>query len=208
MSDSKTFGSNSEWTPVALLVCVIASIGFAFDIYELLMLPLIVRPALQELLGAEPGSPEFQMWVGRLFYIPAFAGGIFGLLGGYLTDRLGRRRRAYVEHSSLCVLGFLCRSFDVDLDAALSAVHDVHRRVRGICCGRGVVGGAVPQSPNEGTSTRLYTGLLLDRWFARSGRQRVGRAVRCGPAGHPRAGVVAVRRRRDCRARTRRGATP
>jgi MFS family permease len=32
------------------------------------------------------------MWVGRLFYVPAFAGGIFGLLGGYLTDRLGRRR--------------------------------------------------------------------------------------------------------------------
>ena len=32
------------------------------------------------------------MWVGRLFYIPAVAGGIFGLLGGYLTDRLGRRR--------------------------------------------------------------------------------------------------------------------
>ena len=56
------------------------------------MLPLIVRPALLELTGAAPGSPEFQMWVGRLFYIPAFAGGIFGLLGGYLTDRLGRRR--------------------------------------------------------------------------------------------------------------------
>ena len=66
--------------------------GFAFDIYELLMLPLIVRPALQELVGAMPGSPEFQMWVGRLFYIPAIAGGIFGLLGGYLTDILGRRR--------------------------------------------------------------------------------------------------------------------
>src|SRR5688572_9458062 len=45
------------------------------------------RPA-----GAVPGSPEFQMWVGRLFYIPAFAGGIFGLLGGYLTDLFGRRR--------------------------------------------------------------------------------------------------------------------
>ena len=27
-----------------------------------------------------------------LFWIPAVAGGIFGLLGGYLTDRLGRRR--------------------------------------------------------------------------------------------------------------------
>ncbi len=56
------------------------------------MLPLIVRPALLELTGAVPGSPEYQMWVGRLFYMPAFAGGIFGLIGGYLTDRLGRRR--------------------------------------------------------------------------------------------------------------------
>lgn len=84
----KTAGlTTTQW-----LICVIAAMGFAFDIYELLMLPLIVRPALQELVGAVPGSPEFQMWVGRLFYIPAFAGGIFGLLGGYLTDILGRRR--------------------------------------------------------------------------------------------------------------------
>lgn len=79
-------------TPTQWLICSIAAIGFAFDIYELLMLPLIVRPALLELIGVAPGTPEFQMWVGRLFYIPAFAGGIFGLLGGYLTDRLGRRR--------------------------------------------------------------------------------------------------------------------
>jgi MFS family permease len=87
LSDSRT-----PLTPVQWLVCAIAAIGFAFDIYEILMLPLIVRPALLELTGAAPGSPQFQMWVGRLFYIPAFAGGIFGLLGGYLTDRLGRRR--------------------------------------------------------------------------------------------------------------------
>ena len=79
-------------TPIQWLICAIAAIGFAFDIYEILMLPLIVRPALLELTGAVPGSPEYQMWVGRLFYIPAFAGGIFGLLGGYLTDRFGRRR--------------------------------------------------------------------------------------------------------------------
>ncbi len=79
--------SSTQW-----LICVIASIGFAFDIYELLMLPLIVGPALQELIGALPGSPEFQMWTSRLFYWPAIFGGVFGLLGGYLTDRLGRRR--------------------------------------------------------------------------------------------------------------------
>jgi MFS family permease len=84
--------SSTRLTPVQWLICAIAAIGFAFDIYEILMLPLIVRPALLELTGAAPGSPQFQMWVGRLFYIPAFAGGIFGLVGGYLTDRLGRRR--------------------------------------------------------------------------------------------------------------------
>ncbi|HXE80929.1 MAG TPA: MFS transporter [Vicinamibacterales bacterium] len=79
-------------TLVQWLVCAVAALGFAFDIYELLMLPLIVRPALMELIGARPGSPEFNFWVGMLFYVPAMAGGIFGLLGGYLTDRFGRRR--------------------------------------------------------------------------------------------------------------------
>jgi MFS family permease len=84
--------SSPRLTATEWLICIIASIGFAFDIYELLMLPLVLPPALAELAHAAPGTPEFQMWVGRMFYIPAFAGGLFGLLGGYLTDRLGRRR--------------------------------------------------------------------------------------------------------------------
>jgi MFS family permease len=56
------------------------------------MLPLIVAPALVELGGIRPGTPLFNTWVGLLFWIPAIAGGIFGLLGGWLTDRFGRRR--------------------------------------------------------------------------------------------------------------------
>lgn len=76
-----------QWT-----VCAIAAIGFAFDIYELLMLPLIIGPALQELGGFARGTPEFARWFGLLFYVPALCGGIFGLLGGYFTDRFGRRR--------------------------------------------------------------------------------------------------------------------
>jgi MFS family permease len=79
-------------TTVQWLICTIAAIGFAFDIYELLMLPLIARPALLELGGIRPGTAEFTTWISLLFYIPAVAGGIFGLWGGYLTDRLGRRR--------------------------------------------------------------------------------------------------------------------
>jgi MFS family permease len=79
-------------TFVQWAVCVIAVIGFAFDTYELLMLPLVLPPALGELLGAAPGSPQFVLWRGLMFFVPALVGGVFGLLGGYLTDRLGRRR--------------------------------------------------------------------------------------------------------------------
>ena len=83
---------SSRWTSTQWLICVIAAIGFAFDIYELLMLPLVVRPALMELGGLTPGTDGFKFWFSLLFYVPAVCGGIFGLLGGYLTDRLGRRR--------------------------------------------------------------------------------------------------------------------
>ena len=79
-------------TPIQWLICVIAAMGFAFDSYELLMLPLIVRPALADLLGVAPNSLAVNEWVGTLLYVPAVAGGIFGLLGGYLTDLFGRRR--------------------------------------------------------------------------------------------------------------------
>ena len=79
-------------TPLQWLIAVIAAIGFAFDSYELLMLPLIVRPALSELLQVPPTHPSINDWVGIIFYVPAVAGGIFGLLGGYLTDLFGRRR--------------------------------------------------------------------------------------------------------------------
>ena len=79
-------------TRVQWLICIIAVIGFAFDTYELLMLPLILRPALEQLGGLTFGTAEFTRWRDLMFYVPAVCGGIFGLLGGYLTDRLGRRR--------------------------------------------------------------------------------------------------------------------
>src|SRR3984957_15150871 len=74
------------------VICGVACIGFAFDTYELLVLTLTVQPALGEFLSAKPGSAEFNHWIGLMFYVPAIAGGIFGLLGGYLIDRFGRRR--------------------------------------------------------------------------------------------------------------------
>ena len=79
-------------TRVQWLICIIAAIGFAFDIYELLVLPLILRPALEQLGGLTFGTPEYTEWARLLFFIPALVGGLFGLVGGYLTDLLGRRR--------------------------------------------------------------------------------------------------------------------
>ena len=92
--------SSGRLTLTAWFVCAIAAIGFAFDVYELLMLPLVIKPALAALGGMTPegtpllvpGSPEYTKWARALFFVPAIAGGVFGLLGGYLTDLLGRRR--------------------------------------------------------------------------------------------------------------------
>jgi len=92
VSDAPNAPQASRLTPVQWAICLVAAIGFAFDTYHILVLPLIVAPALLELGNLRPGTPEFNSWTGLLFYVPAVAGGIFGLIGGYLADLLGRRR--------------------------------------------------------------------------------------------------------------------
>src|SRR5262249_25603425 len=79
-------------TRIEWFVCLVAGMGFAFDLYENLMLPLIVRPALADPAGLNPAPPPFILGVGLLFYIPTVTAGVFGLLGGYLTDLFGRKR--------------------------------------------------------------------------------------------------------------------
>ncbi|MBI1901354.1 MAG: MFS transporter [Planctomycetia bacterium] len=81
----------SRLTVAQWLIIVIASIGFAFDTYELLMTPLVGVPGLAEVLGVPPNNPLVTRWMGNLLWITALCGGVFGLLGGWLTDRLGRK---------------------------------------------------------------------------------------------------------------------
>jgi MFS family permease len=92
MATTSSGAAATRLTPLQWAICITAAIGFAFDSYVLLMLPLIVRPALVELLHVPATNPAVNAWVGILFNVPAIAGGIFGLLGGYLTDIFGRRR--------------------------------------------------------------------------------------------------------------------
>lgn len=73
------------------LIIVIASIGFLFDTYELLMTPLVAAPAIAELLKLPMNNPIVTSWVGNLLWIAALCGGVFGLLGGWLVDKFGRK---------------------------------------------------------------------------------------------------------------------
>src|SRR5258706_3372276 len=111
---------NSEKAPpltaVQWLICAMTAIGFDFDMYVLLMLPLIIKPALQALGGANftPGSPAYVEWARLLFFVPAIVGGVFGLLGGYLTDLLGRRR-VLTASILLYAVSTLASGYAVDL---------------------------------------------------------------------------------------------
>src|SRR3954471_4279620 len=84
--------STPRLTLVQWLVCAIAAIGFLFDTYELLMTPLVGVPAIAEFLQLPPNNPAVTEWTGRLLWLSALSGGIFGLLGGWLIDRFGRKR--------------------------------------------------------------------------------------------------------------------
>ena len=74
-----------------VLIIIVAAIGFLFDTYELLMTPLVAPAAIAELLKVPQNNPLVTAWVGRLLWITALCGGVFGLLGGWLTDKLGRK---------------------------------------------------------------------------------------------------------------------
>jgi MFS family permease len=111
------------------LILIMASIGFAFDIYVLLVMPLINRPALAQLLGVDPdtnsGTQAILNWTGYISWSSAACGGVFGLLGGYLTDLFGRRRvltwsillyafsavASGLSTSALMLLVFRCTTF-------------------------------------------------------------------------------------------------
>jgi MFS family permease len=101
--------TNTHW-----LIIIIASIGFLFDTYELLMTPLTAPPAIAELLGVDMTHPAVTEWTGKLLWITALCGGIFGLIGGKLTDVLGRK---FVMAASIFVYSFspFCAAYSTSL---------------------------------------------------------------------------------------------
>ena len=98
MASPVTTSSSKLGPVVRALVLTVAAIGFLFDTYELLMFPVIGRDAISELRFQRgfsdltpPERIEVQEWGGRMLWIAALSGGAFGLVGGWLIDRLGRK---------------------------------------------------------------------------------------------------------------------
>ena len=81
----------AKLTPTHWLIIIIASLGFLFDTYQLLMTPLVGPAAISELLKVPLSNQAVSDWMGNLLWLSALSGGVFGLLGGWLTDRLGRK---------------------------------------------------------------------------------------------------------------------
>lgn len=74
------------------LILITAGVGFAFDIYEVVVQALILRPVLLDLGGLQPGSAAFNHWAGLMLFVPVMVGGLSSLAGGWLADRFGRQR--------------------------------------------------------------------------------------------------------------------
>ncbi|MBI3207379.1 MAG: MFS transporter [Candidatus Solibacter usitatus] len=100
------------------LICFVASMGFAFDIYAILVMPLILGPSLAELGHLKPGTPEYNNWAGLFFFAPALFGGFFGLIGGYMTDLWGRQK-VLVVSILLYALSAVAAGFSTSIEELL-----------------------------------------------------------------------------------------
>jgi MFS transporter, SHS family, sialic acid transporter len=84
-----------------------AFLGWMFDGLEMGLFPLVARPALHELMGAD-SAEHIGVWLGAItavFLVGAAAG---GLLFGYLGDRVGRVRAMVWSVFTYAVFSGLC----------------------------------------------------------------------------------------------------
>lgn len=79
-------------TATQWLILITAGLGFAFDMYEVVVQAIVLKPMLSDLGPFEVGTPAFNRWAGLMLFVPSVIGGLMALLGGYLIDRFGRQR--------------------------------------------------------------------------------------------------------------------
>jgi MFS transporter, SHS family, sialic acid transporter len=84
-----------------------AFLGWMFDGLEMGLFPLVARPALRELMGAEAdlNIGTWMAWITAGFLVGAAAG---GLLFGWLGDRVGRVRAMVWSVATYAIFSGLC----------------------------------------------------------------------------------------------------
>ena len=150
------------------------------------MLPLIIGPALRDLIQAAPGIA-----------------GVHAVGGPALLDSGDRRRRVRsgrrlshrsagpppcprLEHPDLCLLGVRRGVQHEHLAVPVLPLHDVDRRVRRVRRRHRLAGRALLRSQTARACARLHAGVLVGGRPHGHGRELSLRAIRPIAAGHPR----------------------
>ena len=124
-----TTASKPALTVTHWLIIIVASLGFLFDTYQLLMTPLVGPQAISELLKVPLSNKAVSDWMGNMLWLTALSGGVFGLLGGWLTDRLGRKfvmALGIFVYSLSPVAGAFAQSDGLLARAVLAIAPDAH----------------------------------------------------------------------------------
>jgi hypothetical protein len=110
-------------TTIQWLICAVAALRLRVRFLHSLMLPIIIRPALADLLGVAPNpSLAVNDWVGTLQCVPAVRRRNFRTPRRLSDGPSGTPARARVEHPALCRIHGVCRHGYVSSGAALLAV--------------------------------------------------------------------------------------
>ena len=134
-------------TGVQWLILGTAGIGFAFDMYEIVVQAIVVRPLLMELGPFQPGTPKFNHWTGH-HAVPADDDRRTGRPRRRLSYRPPRAAaRAGLEHRAVRRGRFLLGFRHLAGRADLLALHHGGRRLRGIRRGHRLADRALSRIP-------------------------------------------------------------
>src|SRR5207244_2257815 len=89
------------------MVLTAAFLGWMFDGLEMGLFPLVARPALRELMGADAAT-NIGDWQGIITAVFLVGAALGGLLFGWLGDRLGRVRAMIWSVFTYAIFSGLC----------------------------------------------------------------------------------------------------
>jgi hypothetical protein len=119
-----------KFTTTHWLIIIIASIGFLFDTYELLMTPLVAAPAIAELLNVPMNNPLGHRLGGPPALDRGFVWRGFWAFGRLAGGSLWPEAHHGGQHLGLCTFSIRSGLFDLSRHVHLFPQHHLYRCVR------------------------------------------------------------------------------